>query len=288
MCLPRGPLAALTDAELDPVLSHELAHLERGDGLWFPVVGALQAVFWLNPLNHWLASRFRESAELACDDRAVELTGNPLGLARALVHVASRAPFARRPSLLPSIAYSKSALLPRVRRLTIASPEVVQRTGGRERLWAVIIIAAPSALLSVLSIQVLPAQLPAKTIPPVSRAERSGRRRVAFHGRAEPTPGGARATSRYASLPCSRQPSSDPPPLKRAAPRQPACSSSAKSCGTSAQLSFGSSSAWLQHQNKGKISMPIMNRATRALLASLALQGPSLLGCTRGHVVRLR
>jgi DNA-binding beta-propeller fold protein YncE len=31
--------------------------------------------------------------------------------------------------------------------------------------------------------------------------------------------------------------------------------------------------------------MPIMNRATRALLASLALQGPSLLGCTRGHVV---
>ena len=31
--------------------------------------------------------------------------------------------------------------------------------------------------------------------------------------------------------------------------------------------------------------MPIMNRATRALLVSLALQGPSLLGCTRGPVV---
>lgn len=171
VCLPRGPLAALTDAELDPVLSHELAHLERGDGWWFPVVGALQAVFWLNPLNHWLASRFRESAELACDDRAVELTGNPLGLARALVHVATRAPSARRPSLLPSIGHSKSALLPRVRRLTVASPERVQRTGRRERVWALIIIAAPSALLSMLSIRVLPAQVHAKTT--LSSSERS-------------------------------------------------------------------------------------------------------------------
>lgn len=166
VCLPRAPLSGLTDAELDPVLSHELAHLERGDGLWFPVVGALEAVFWLNPFNHWLASRFRESAELACDDRAVELTGNPLGLARALVHVATRAPFTRGPSLLPSIAYSKSALLPRVRRLTVASPELAQRAGRRERVWALIIIAAPSALLSMLSIRVLPARLHAQTTPP--------------------------------------------------------------------------------------------------------------------------
>ncbi len=77
ICVPLARLAALTDAEVDAVFAHELAHLERRDGLWFPAAGLVQSVLWANPLVHWASSRFRQTAELACDDRAVELTGIP-------------------------------------------------------------------------------------------------------------------------------------------------------------------------------------------------------------------
>lgn len=50
------------------VLSHELAHIERGD--WVVQVGAdlLRIVFWFNPL-FWIAcTRLRRDSERACDD----------------------------------------------------------------------------------------------------------------------------------------------------------------------------------------------------------------------------
>jgi Zn-dependent protease with chaperone function len=116
ICVPATSLASLSDAELDAVLAHELAHLERRDGLWFPAIQALQALFWLQPLNHWLSWRVRHWAELACDDRALELTGDPLTLARALTRVAERAS-ASGWGFAPSAARSATSLLERVRRL---------------------------------------------------------------------------------------------------------------------------------------------------------------------------
>jgi hypothetical protein len=164
VCLPRLSLAKLSNAELDGVLAHELAHIERGDGLWFPLVGAVQSVLWLHPLNHWVSSCFRDSAELACDDRAVEVTGNPLGLARALVHVAAGAAFSRL-SMMPTMAHSRSALLPRVRRLTRSSPEVGPRPGRHDKVWAIAIIAAFGAVLGTLSIRVAQARTNLGTRP---------------------------------------------------------------------------------------------------------------------------
>jgi Zn-dependent protease with chaperone function len=135
ICVPATSLGALSDAELDAVLAHELAHLERRDGLWFPAMAALQALFWLQPLNHLLSWRVRHWAELACDDRALELTGDPLILARALTRVAERAS-ASGWGFAPSAARSARSLLERVRRLaalrTGASfPARVGRIRGR-------------------------------------------------------------------------------------------------------------------------------------------------------------
>jgi len=121
LCVPGIMLQQLGEAELAAVLGHELGHLERRDGVWFPVAGLLQSVLWMQPLNHWIASRFRETAELACDDRAVELTGDRLGLARALVRVAESAFVANEGALAPTVARSASALRSRVQRLTAST-----------------------------------------------------------------------------------------------------------------------------------------------------------------------
>jgi tetrahydromethanopterin S-methyltransferase subunit F len=158
ICIPSAPLANLSNAELDSVLAHELAHIERADGVWFPIVGAVQAVLWLNPLNHFLASRFRDSAELACDDRALELTRDPLCLARALVQVATSASFARRSAMVPTMIRSKSALLPRVRRLTSGAAATGLRARESGRMRAIASLALLACLLGALSVQVAQAR----------------------------------------------------------------------------------------------------------------------------------
>jgi hypothetical protein len=121
------------------VLAHELAHLVRRDGVVFPLVGLVQSLGWLQPFNHWIAAGFRHAAELACDDRAIELTGDRVALARALARAAQAAV-----PMLPAMARprAKSALVERVRRLVA----VQERTRSHVRSgWAVVCCAALAA-----------------------------------------------------------------------------------------------------------------------------------------------
>lgn len=179
ICVPATSLAVLSDAELDAVLAHELAHLERRDGLWFPAIAALQALFWLQPLNHWLCWRVRHWAELACDDRALELTGDPLMLARALTRIAERA---SSPGwgFAPSAARSATSLLERIRRLAAASGgPPLQVAGGRMRARRAVLAALGAALCSVRlelaqASPVVLASAPAGAAPELSVSEPSG------------------------------------------------------------------------------------------------------------------
>ncbi|WP_437623169.1 M56 family metallopeptidase [Sorangium sp. So ce1151] len=160
VCIPLARLTALADAEVDAVFAHELAHIERGDGLWFPVAGLAQSLLWMQPINRWVASRFRETAELACDDRAVELTGDPRGLARALVQVAAGAPLSGRRAMVPAMARPASALLPRVKRLVDAGSRGRLRASPRGRRWAIAGLAASGIAAAGLSVQVARARPP--------------------------------------------------------------------------------------------------------------------------------
>lgn len=153
LCVPSAMLRELGDSELSAVLGHELAHLERRDGIWFPVAGFIQSVLWMQPLNHWVAEHFRATAELACDDRAVELTGDRIGLARALVKVAQSALVAERP-LVPTMAGSAAALRSRVRRLTATERPSLRaaRVTERASLIASVAVCAIASLSSSIRI----------------------------------------------------------------------------------------------------------------------------------------
>lgn len=131
ICLPADGSSVASVGEVDAVLAHELAHLARRDGVVFPLVGLLQSLCWLQPLNHWVAARFKQAAELACDDRAVEITGDRLALAQALARVATDA----GGTMLPAMARprGKSALVQRVRRLVTGQGATSDRAG-----WATI------------------------------------------------------------------------------------------------------------------------------------------------------
>jgi Zn-dependent protease with chaperone function len=122
VCLPRGLASVLPEAELDAVLAHELAHLKRADTFWFPAVALLCSLLWVQPSNRLLMSRFRRTAELACDDIAVDLTFDPAALARALLHVAEGSGHWAERALIPTVVGSPRALVSRVRRLSSARP----------------------------------------------------------------------------------------------------------------------------------------------------------------------
>lgn len=49
------------------MLSHELAHQERGDAFVNSIAAAWLCVFWFNPLMYWALGRIRFDQELACD-----------------------------------------------------------------------------------------------------------------------------------------------------------------------------------------------------------------------------
>src|SRR5260370_37969941 len=74
----------LSEAQLQLVIVHELAHIQRLD----PFVNVFQifveTLLFYHPAVWWLNKRIRTEREHCCDDIAVSLCGNPVEYARAL------------------------------------------------------------------------------------------------------------------------------------------------------------------------------------------------------------
>lgn len=64
---PASLPADATDACIDGVLVHELAHVKRGDHLVGWIELAAGVVWWWNPMFWFVRSALREQSELACD-----------------------------------------------------------------------------------------------------------------------------------------------------------------------------------------------------------------------------
>lgn len=75
--LPAGSWRDWSYEQLQVVLSHELAHIRRGD-FALGLIGHLCVAFhFYHPLVHWLAARMRLDQELHADNAAAELNGGP-------------------------------------------------------------------------------------------------------------------------------------------------------------------------------------------------------------------
>lgn len=158
ICIPLRTLAALDDAEVDAVLAHELAHLERGDGRWFPLLGLVQAALWFHPVTRWVGVQVRQSAELACDERCLDLTGDPLALARALTRIAADALGAERAVALPTMTQPRSSLVARVARLTNDAGRARTQSSWQARTGLVFSVAVATLFSLTSRIRVADAQ----------------------------------------------------------------------------------------------------------------------------------
>ncbi len=84
---PVGLLNHLSPAEVEAILAHELAHIARRDWLFNLLQAFIETLFYFHPAIWWLSSVVRAERENCCDDTAVQLTGNRVMLAKALLHL---------------------------------------------------------------------------------------------------------------------------------------------------------------------------------------------------------
>jgi beta-lactamase regulating signal transducer with metallopeptidase domain len=114
--IPAGALLGLTPRQLEAVLAHELAHVRR----WDYAVNLLQTVaetlLFYHPAAWWLSGRVRAEREHACDDAAVEATGDALSYARALAAL-EQLRGARTPPAALALAANGGSLMQRIQRL---------------------------------------------------------------------------------------------------------------------------------------------------------------------------
>jgi TonB family protein len=87
LLLPSGVAAQLDEDELEAVVLHELAHVERRDNLVANLQTALACLFWFNPVVWLVGRRLFAERERACDERVIEAGGASAAYASGILKV---------------------------------------------------------------------------------------------------------------------------------------------------------------------------------------------------------
>jgi len=76
---------AMDDGSLRAVVAHEAAHIRAHDSRYLPVVRAARCLLFFDPVFKRLERRISVAREFDADATAATSTGDPLGMARALI-----------------------------------------------------------------------------------------------------------------------------------------------------------------------------------------------------------
>lgn len=82
--LPASALTGLSPSQLEGIIVHELAHIQRLDPFVNLFQIALETLLFYHPAIWWVSRRIRAERENCCDDMAVTICGDPLDYAKAL------------------------------------------------------------------------------------------------------------------------------------------------------------------------------------------------------------
>ncbi|HLZ40214.1 MAG TPA: M56 family metallopeptidase [Candidatus Sulfotelmatobacter sp.] len=128
--IPRWIMQELSPAELNQILVHELAHLNRWDDWTNLAQQLVRAVFFFHPAIWWIERRIALEREMACDDAVLLETASPRAYAECLARLAERS-FARR-----TVALAQAAL-GRIRQTSLRIAQILsaERTVPNTRSW---------------------------------------------------------------------------------------------------------------------------------------------------------
>jgi beta-lactamase regulating signal transducer with metallopeptidase domain len=86
--IPAGMLSQLTEAQVEALILHELAHIKRNDYLHNLIVRLFETLFFSHPGIWWLSRQVKELREESCDEMVCRTGTDPLLYAEALIQSA--------------------------------------------------------------------------------------------------------------------------------------------------------------------------------------------------------
>ena len=112
--IPGKLLGTLSNCELEHVVLHELAHLQRRDDWTNLAQKLIEAILPIQPAVYWIGRRMSIEREMACDDWVIAATGTAKPYAASLTRVAELTQWERAGILAAGAAGNRSQLFIRV------------------------------------------------------------------------------------------------------------------------------------------------------------------------------
>ncbi|MCY0991031.1 M56 family metallopeptidase [Nannocystis sp. ILAH1] len=111
--LPSALLDRVPDEELECLLIHELAHVQRADVAWNWLQVLVEVALFFHPAARWLAQQVRHERECCCDAVVPPRQADLVAYVRALTRLAA----ADRAAASPALSASGGTLVNRIERL---------------------------------------------------------------------------------------------------------------------------------------------------------------------------
>jgi beta-lactamase regulating signal transducer with metallopeptidase domain len=87
--LPAAMITQLTPQQVEAILIHELAHIQRRDYLLHLIVTLLEGLFFFNPFSRLLIRQLKKEREHCCDDIVLQFKYDPHAYVSALLSLAA-------------------------------------------------------------------------------------------------------------------------------------------------------------------------------------------------------
>lgn len=163
--LPLSVVTGLPESQLESILTHELAHIRRGDYAINLLQTVVETMFFYHPAVWWLSRQIRNERENCCDDIAMASLGSRLEYGRALLAVEELR--AAPPTL--SLAAGGGSLLARVRR--IAEGESAPRLAGGGSILILCVLVVSTVIFAAVTWAGAPVGDPPKPTPTATKSD---------------------------------------------------------------------------------------------------------------------
>ncbi|EOZ92402.1 TonB family protein [Indibacter alkaliphilus LW1] len=125
--IPTSLLLQISPAQLEAIISHELAHIKRHDYIFNMIQRYLEVLYFFHPVFWWINNEIRKFREMACDEMALHHGTEPKALAYGLANVLNHAKNSS-PELALAAARKDHPTLMRIKRIMGIQSEYSQPT----------------------------------------------------------------------------------------------------------------------------------------------------------------